>query len=185
ATGEEFLRYDFKFSQVHTQGGNYKNLDTILSYGRGTEIGPIQDVGDARQNFTQTYSVARKIQGQNQVLAAGLLTPPPNVGKNTTPFYNDDNGKAVSGATSFASLDKYTRQTVYQLDSGEVVFAGSREDGFYADTPGIFDLLDKRILGPDGLGQTGNGVDGLKGDNGLAHTIQIPVDNTPPPSPPR
>src|SRR5262249_4859180 len=40
-----------------------------------------------------------------------------------------------------------------------------------------FDLLDKRILGPDGLGQTGNGVDGFKGDNVLAYTIQIPVDN--------
>ena len=101
----------------------------------------------------QTYDVTKVVtkddkgrRGPTTLVANDLLTPPPNVGARTTPAYNDANGKAVSGATSFAALDRYTRQTVFGLASGEAVFAGPREDGFFADTPGIFDLLDPRIL---------------------------------------
>src|SRR5262249_521649 len=77
--------------------------------------------------------------------------------------------------------DPYTAQTVYDLPCGATVFAGSREDGFYADTPGIFDLLEGRILDNDGdpndgLGQDGNGVDGFKGYNVLHYAILIPVN---------
>lgn len=181
ATGATLQRYDFKFSSV-TAG--FKNLDTILSYGLGTAAGAIQDVGDARQNYTQTYSVTKVVGATSTVIASGLKTPPPNVGKNTTPFYNDAAGKAVSGAVSFAALDKYTKQTVYSAPSGEALFAGSREDGFYADTPAIFDFIDVRILDnngtlADGLGQDGNGVDGFKGFNVLAFAIQIPVADLP------
>jgi hypothetical protein len=175
-TGKTVIRYDFSFSDVNplTPPG-LKNPNTILSYGLGTEVGPIQDVGDARQNFTQTYELRRlEFLGRDTRIGSGLLTAPPNVGKNTTPAYNDSNGVAVSGATSFGALDVYTQQALYTLPSGEAVFAGPREDGFFADTPGIFDLLDARILGPDGFGQTGNGVDGFKGYNVLAYGIQIP-----------
>jgi hypothetical protein len=64
------------------------------------------------------------------------------------------------------------------------VWAGPREDVFFADTPGIFDLLDPRILDnngnfSDGLGQDGNGVDGFKGYNVLSFGIQIPVASLP------
>src|SRR5262249_48022659 len=34
-TGATVLRYDFQFSAVSSAKGNYKNRDTILSYGRG------------------------------------------------------------------------------------------------------------------------------------------------------
>jgi hypothetical protein len=181
ATGETIRRYNFRFSSV-TSG--YKNLNTILSYGLGTEAGAILNVGDARQNFVQTYSVELVKGGTSKLIARRLLTPPPNVGARTTPAYNDAQGRAVSGATSFDGLDTYTKQTVYDLPSGEAVFAGSREDGFFADTPAIFDLLDARILDNngnlgDGLGQDGNGVDGFKGYNVLAYAIQIPVDQLP------
>src|SRR5687767_10653796 len=55
-TGVTRLRYDFTFSPVDA---GYKNPNTILSYGLGTEVGPIMTVGDARQNFTQTYRVTK------------------------------------------------------------------------------------------------------------------------------
>jgi hypothetical protein len=176
-TGATMLRYNFRFSDVNplTSPG-LKNPDTILSYGFGTETGAIENVGDARQNYTQTYTVKRSDRGRPAVIGSGLLTPPPNVGMRTTPDYNDTMGKAISGATTFSQLDTYTQQTIYDLPSGEAVFAGPREDGFFADIPGIFDLLDIRILGTDGLGQTGNGVDGFKGYNVLGYAIQVPVD---------
>jgi hypothetical protein len=185
-TGAEVQRYDFKFSPVDV-GGNYKNLNTILRYGLGTEVGPINDVGDARQNFVQTYTITRVIGKTSTVLNAGqtLMVPPPNVGLRTTPFYNDPvTGKAISGATSFAGLDRYTQQTTYTLPSGISTFAGLREDSFFADIPGIFDLLNPRILDNngnlgDGLGQDGNGVDGFKGYNVLHYALVIPVSDLP------
>jgi hypothetical protein len=176
-TGATKLRYDFIFSPVNA---NYKNKNTVLSYGLGTEVGPIQQVGDARQNFTQTYRVNKYANGTWTTIGRGLLTPPPNVGKNVTPFYNDANGRAVSGATTNSDLDVYTRSTINALESGEVVWAGHRDDSFFSDIPGIFDLLDVRILDnngslADGLGQDGNGVDGFKGFNVLTVAMQIPV----------
>jgi hypothetical protein len=180
-TGSTLTRYDFQFSST-TSG--FKNLDTILSYGLGTAAGPINDVGDAQQNYLQTYTVTKVVGNSSTVIATGVKTPPPNVGLNTTPAYNDATGKAISGATSFAALDKYTKQTVYSAASGEALFAGPREDGFFADTPAIFDFLAVRILDnngtlADGLGQDGNGVDGFKGFNVLAFAIQIPVSALP------
>lgn len=175
-TGETLMRYDYLFSSVNRP---VKYPDTIFSYGIGTEIGPIMDVGDARQNYVQTYKVVRSGSRTKSGTYENFMTPPPNVGRNVTPAYNDDQGRAVSGAATFSDLDSYTQQTIYELPSGEVVFAGPREDGFFADTPAIFDLLDDRVLGPDGLGQTGNGVDGFKGYNVLSFAIQIPLEDLP------
>ncbi|MDJ0782432.1 MAG: DUF4331 domain-containing protein [Desulfosarcinaceae bacterium] len=185
STGRTVQRYNFQFSSVT---GGLKNQNTILSYGLGTEAGAIMEVGDGRQNYVQTYTVTKvgpktKRNGHpkemGRLLGKGLLTPPPNLGPNTTPEYNDAAGFAISGAADVTELDAYTRQTVHELPSGEVVFAGPREDGFFSDIPGIFDLLDDRILGSDGLGQTGDGVDGFKGFNVLAYAIQIPVASLP------
>lgn len=179
-TGALTQRYDFRFSAVN---GGLKNPNTLLSYGLGSAVGPITTVGGPEQNFTQTYSVTKTVGTTASVLGTGLLTPPPNVGRRTTPLYNDSTtGKAISGATRPAELDSYTHQTVHTLPSGEVVFAGPREDGFYADTPGIFDLLDPRIIDNDGdlsngLGQDGGGVDGFKGYNVLSFCLQIPVSS--------
>ena len=181
-TGETLIRYDFQFSDVNPLASPLlKNPGTILSYGLGTEVGSIQNIGDARQNYTQTYTVKKGVS----TLGSDLPVAPPNVGKRTTPFYNDPTtGKAVSGASTFAGLDKYTAQAVRSLGSGEAVFAGPRDDGFYCDIPGIFDLLDPRILDNngslgDGLGQDGGGVDGFKGYNVLSFCIQIPVSALP------
>ena len=97
-------------------------------------------------------------------------------------------GKAISGASTRAGLDTYTRETTYDLPAvagvaGQTtVFAGSREDGFYADIPGIADLLDSRILSNkkgNGLGQDGTGVDGFKGYNVLHYAIVIPLTDLP------
>ena len=110
------------------------------------------------------------------------MCPPANTGKNITPAYNDASGRAVSGAATRATLDNYTRQTTYDLPTGESSFAGSREDGFYADTPGIFDLLDGRILSNtkgNGLGQDGTGGDGFRGFNVLHYSIVVPISDLP------
>jgi len=187
STGAEVLRYNFQFSSVNpTAGPGLKNPNTILSYGLGTEVGPLLSADSARRNYTQYYNVT-KVLGPGAgttTIGTDLITAPPNVGLRTTPRYNDSTGKAISGATTFTGLDQYTRETIHGLFSGEAVFAGPREDGFYSDIPGIFDLLDPRILDnngnpSDGLGQDGNGNDGFKGFNVLAFAIQIPITSLP------
>ena len=188
-TGALLMTYNFQFSPVSSAAGNYKNKGTILSYGRGTAIGAISTVGGPQQNFTQTYSVTavNAATSANTVLGSSFTVPPPNTGSRITPFYNGLSASsntpayAVSGATTTGALDTYTQQTIFTAPTGELVWAGSREDSFFADTPGIFDLLDSRILGPDGHGQTGNGVDGFKGYNVLTFAIQIPLANLPAP----
>ncbi len=182
-TGEIVRSYDFRFSP---EDAGYKNPNTILSYGLGTELGPILQIDDERQNYTQRYSVFRQIPGNDTaiVIVNNQVVAPPNVGKNTTPLYNDESGRAVSGAMSFDELDSYTQEAITDTIDGCAVFAGPRDDGFYADVPGIFDLLNVRILDNngdlgDGLGQDGDGIDGFKGYNVLTYGIQIPLDQLP------
>ena len=97
-------------------------------------------------------SIIRKSAADNQLLFT------------TTPNYDTNLGQAA----------------VTSIGNGITTFAGPRDDGFYSDIPGIFDLLDSRILDnngslADGLGQDGNGVDGFKGYNVLSIAMQIPV----------
>ena len=80
---------------------------------------------------------------------------PPNNQGNATPFYNqDDNGEnpAKDGVATFDELDRYTKQSIANLDRGYVAFAGQRDDGFYADIQAVFDLLKLRIPGKDSQG---------------------------------
>ena len=190
-TGAELQRYDFQFSAVDAVNGSYKNKNTILRYGRGANVGGNPDVGgiavvgDAHQNFVQSYSVTRTMNsgnGQRTTLnTTPLLVAPPNVGKRTTPLYNDANGRAISGAASRATLDPYTAQTTVDVVSGGAtytMFAGPRDDSFFADVPGISDLLDGRILG-NSFGQAGGGVDGFKGFNVMHYAIVIPLSALP------
>jgi hypothetical protein len=181
-TGVVVDQYDFSFSSIT----EVKNPDTILSYGRGTEVGPITTIGDGKQNFTQTYTFnGARSPGKNRafkrtIRAEELPVAPPNVGARTTPAYNGPDGKAISGAATLAQLDPLTKQAIRELPNGIAVWAGPREDGFYADTPGIFDFLDPRIINNDGdagdgLGQDGGGVDGFKGFNVLTYGVQIPL----------
>ncbi len=177
-SGATRLRYDFRFSPVDA---GYKNKNTIISYGLGTEVGPIMAVGDARQNFTQTFRVSKVANGTATWISSNLLVPPPNVGNRVTPAYNDPStGAAISGAATLGELDVYTRSTIHDLASGETVWAGPRDDSFFSDIPGIFDLLNLRILDnngslSDGLGQDGGGVDGFKGFNVQSIVMQIPL----------
>src|SRR5277367_1486766 len=89
-TGALLMTYNFQFSPVSSAAGNYKNKQTILSYGRGTAVGAITTIGGPQQNYVQTYSVT-KVSASNSsstVLGSNFMVPPPNTGSNITPFYN-------------------------------------------------------------------------------------------------
>jgi hypothetical protein len=167
-TGKPNISYQFRFSRPA-----FQNNQTFLTEGRGTglDAGPINDVGDAHQNLIQFYTVTRKdlATGAQTSLTPGkiMLVPPPNVGKAATPFYNDANGFALPGATSDATLDKYTKEASYTLNGGRRVFVGMREDPFYFDQGGTFDLLSLR----------NPGIDTFAGLNVLSCVLQVPISD--------
>ena len=62
-------------------------------------------------------------------MARDLASPPCNIGPRSTPNY-----------------PKLAKAAVHNLRSGETVFAGQRNEGFFVDLGSIFDLGDLRPL---------------------------------------
>jgi hypothetical protein len=113
------VTYQFQFS---TQ---VRNPNTFLY-----NTGPIASLDDPNWNRRQFYSVSRT-EGKHgrTMLGDGIPSPPCNIGPRSTPDY--------AGLAAAAVRD---------LASGETVFAGQRNDGFFVDLGAIFDLADIRPL---------------------------------------
>jgi hypothetical protein len=109
---------------------------------------------------SQPYTVTRVIKGKAKVIAHGT-TPPDNIGPRTTPNYHTT---AMSAVTSLAG--------------GGSVFAGQRDDPFFADVGDIFDLLAIR----KGTGNVGGGKDFLAGYAVHSIALQIPISQVDTPS---
>jgi hypothetical protein len=137
AKGEPDLTFEFDFSTV------IPKQDTVLQ----SYLGLVGADGSNR-NLRQAYRVTKvdrrlpKSTTLGEGAADGLITPPNNQGL-VTPLYNQgDNGDAPAkeGVSSLAALDPYTSAAIKRLPGGYYVFAGQRDDGFYADIQSIFDL---------------------------------------------
>jgi len=147
--GRKTISYQFRFDT------KFKNQNTILQSYLGPLEGPIDDEGfDVNQNLRQRYKVTKvdhrygKHRGRT-VLGRGNV-PPNNQGL-VTRFYNQQaNGEnpAVGGVDDENNLDRFTREAIAELKYGHRVFAGQRDDGFYADIQSIFDL-DLTFSGPN------------------------------------
>ncbi len=172
--GRPTVSYQFEFKT------NFKQRNTILQ----SYLGVINEVDDASQNLTQTYEVTRidrRLQGQGRRTRLHFpgqeLKVPPNNQGIATPRYNVDNSgenPARPGVDDEAALDDYTRTTIYDLKDGYRVFAGQRDDGFYADIQGVFDLLqlESPVLG---LESPNKPFDSQGGFNVHTIVLQIPI----------
>jgi hypothetical protein len=164
-SGEANLAYEFNFT-THVIDGKSFLYNT----------GPITSLGDATFNRRQSFSVAL-LKGKEQiaernngtnpkpvdaVIAKNLGCPPCNIGPSSTPDY--------------ASL---AASAVHTIKGGVKVFAGQRNDGFFADLGAIFDLADLRPfqnLHLSSMVAAASGIDTLKSGTNV-HTIalQIPI----------
>lgn len=169
--GRPTISYQFRFTT------RFKNNNTILQ----SYLGVVKDVNDANQNLIQNYTVTmvdRKKNSRKRLNHRGrkLLVPPNNQGI-ATPDYNIDNNgdhAARPGVDVESALDTYTSQTVYDIKNGHRVFAGQRDDGFYADIQGVFDLL--QIESPSlGLDSPNKPFDSQAGYNVHTIVLQIPL----------
>src|SRR5947208_2700841 len=142
------IEYRFRFRTT------LQNEDTFLY-----NTGPIGSLTDPNWNKRQLYSVRAVRSGEpGKVIAKDLACPPCNIGPRSTPDY-----------------DSLAAAAVHHLPSGETVFAGQRNDGFFVDLGAIFDLGDIRPIQNLHLIPTpaAPSVDPLKTLN--IHTIAIKV----------
>jgi len=164
--GRKTLTYKFRFDR------KFQNQNTILQSFLGTLEGNKDDKGfDINQNLRQEYSVRlvdRRIDDAENI--GNCIVPPNNQGL-VTPFYNQDNNgenPAKGGVQSEDDLDIYTKHAICDLEDGHRVFAGQRDDGFYADIQSIFDL-DLTFAGPN------KPFDSQGGFNIHTIVLQIPI----------
>jgi hypothetical protein len=106
-------------------------------------------------NTVQPYTVEKIVGTHSQIVARGK-TPPNNIGPRTL------KGK---------DYRQLAASRVTDLAGGGKVFAGQRDDAFYADIGAIFDLLAIR----KGTGSTGGGKDFLAGYAVHSIALQIPI----------
>ena len=104
-------------------------------------------------NTQQKYTVTKVVGGKSTVVGSGLLTPPDNIGPRSTPNY-----------------DALAAQGIHSLSDGSTIFAGQRDDPFFADVGAIFDLVAIR----EGTGANGGGKDFLAGYGVHSIALQVP-----------
>jgi hypothetical protein len=158
------IAYQFSFE---TQ---LRNPDTFLY-----NTGQISSLDSPNWNKRQFYSVTR-VDGPDTtaygtasanggltttVLAEGLASPPCNIGPRSTPDY-----------------PQLAKAAIHNLPSGEVVFAGQRNDGFLVDLGAVFDLGDLRPFQNLHLipSAAAPGVDATKTLNIHTIALQVPIE---------
>ncbi len=169
--GRPTLSYSFRFKTT------FANQDTTLQ----AFLGPIESGADCsmpadlafdpNQNLRQTYQVSLRHRGRNSVDLGSGVVPPNNQGL-VTRYYNEaDNGEkpARGGVAEVSALDRYTAGAICDLEGGYRVFAGQRDDGFYADIQSIFDL-------DFGFGGPNKPFDSQAGFNVHTIVLDIPLE---------
>ncbi len=177
-TGEATFSYQFQF------GTTYANDSTILQSYLGVIDSNCDGDFNENRNLMQTYTVTKvdHTTGGETVLGENVMVPPNNQGF-VTPCYNqndDGNRPAREGVSSEADLDAYTSEANTGLEDDYRVFAGQRDDGFYADIQSIFDLdfsfgADKGSP-PRGLPFAVKPFDSQGGFNVHTIVLNIPLD---------
>jgi hypothetical protein len=154
ADAEPDVTFQFRFQTA------LADPDTFLY-----NTGPILSLSSPNWNRRQTYSVTRVQNGQSDLLAWGLASPPCNIGPLSTPNY--------------AALAK---TAVHPLPGGIKVFAGQRAEGFYVDLGAIFDLGDLRPFenlhaqyGMNVFSKAAPGVNATAQLNVHSIAIQVPI----------
>ena len=120
------------------------------------------------QNLKTTYTLEKSTNGGESfttILENGTV-PPNNIGP-----------RSIEGAaglnTDYASL---VQDAIETASTGEVVFAGPRDDGFFVDLGGIFDLGQTRSVYGMDPSNSDNARDGVAGLNVHTISMKIPID---------
>lgn len=151
--GVEDITYEFSFTTQVT-------IPTTFLY----NVGPIGSLNDPNWNVRQFYTLTRvEMDGatpRRRVRARNLACPPVRIGPRSTPDY-----------------EALAADAIHTLSTGERVFAGQREEGFFVDLGSIFDLGTLRPFQNLHLipSAAAVGRDDAKGYNVHSIAIQVPI----------
>jgi Domain of unknown function (DUF4331) len=143
------LKYQFRFKTT------YSNPNTFLY-----NTNQVTSLADPDLNVRQTYTVTEVKEGVAKEIGAGAIAAPANVGPRSMPNY-----RALADAA------------IYPLENNSMkVFAGPRDDPFFADLGAIFDLGGLRPLNQAHLIPLKKepGRDYLAGANVHSIVLQVP-----------
>lgn len=166
------ISYRFDFETAFASQGT--TLQAFLGpIRRGPDCtAPPDQAFDPNQNLRQSYTVTALDHRTGNPLVLGTGVVPPNNQGLVTRFYNRrNNGErpAKGGVRTRRALDRYTQNAICELSRDYEVFAGQRDDGFYADIQSIFDL-DFTFSGPN------KPFDSQGGYNVHTIVLNIPLD---------
>jgi hypothetical protein len=143
------------------------NPGTLACVGGGKEFfaqltGNIPTTGGA---IIQTYTVTKIVGGVSTDIVKNAIAAPWNIGPRTQGVLFQNAPNLVSSA-NYNDPD-FQKSFNFTGTDGTMAFAGPRDDGFYVDLGGVFDLANLR---PKGQAQ-----DGLAGYNVHSIALAIPV----------
>ncbi len=160
---EDFLVYRINFSSTEQVEGD-RNDPNAGPIGNGLNF------FSQLSGRVQTATIRRvSPNGNSTTLAAGVPVAPINIGPRTD---------AVAYGNAAGYTDAYAATFIRPLSNGGRVFLGPRDDGFYVDLGGVFDLANLR--GADTNGDKDPNFDAQDGVSGFnTHTIalEIPISD--------
>lgn len=143
------VTYQFHFSEKAVAGVDPGDL--------GAPVGGGKEFFIQLTGYAQTYRVLKIEGGITTSIAQGVSVAPPNIGPTTD--------TVAGGGVPYD--DAFAATFIKDMGAEGRVWAGPRDDGFYVDLGGIFDLASLR---PKGVAQ-----DGVAGFNCHAIAIEIPT----------
>jgi hypothetical protein len=173
--GPNFHKFsdDVRYEVHLTRGTSLNDVVKYYVYFRTTPIQRVDPanlslpVGGGKEFFSQlsgqqqTYSVVKVEGGSSTVIARDVPVAPINYGPRTFGLlYADSSGQPEYN-------DAFAASFIRDMGGEGRVWAGPRDDGFYVDLGGVFDLANLR---PKGVAQ-----DGVSGYNVHSIVLEIPT----------
>ncbi len=168
-SGPNFYRFDDNvLYEINVDNDGDAIEEITFQFRFRTEINPANPFGENTflYNTGQVTSLADADLNQRQFYTVTMLTGEGGAARNGTVIATDLQVAPYDvGPKSFPDYDAVAAEAVHTIGSGIKVFAGPRDDPFFIDIGGTFDLLN---VGSEFAG------DGLAGFNVHAIAIQVP-----------
>ncbi len=148
-TSGDDIAYRFTFSQENQDPTTFFNI----------RLG--------QQNLKTTYTLEKSLSGGNfSTIVTNGIVPPNNIGPRSI-----EDGLVGLGIT----YGQLAQEAIMTASTGEMVFAGPRDDPFFVDLGGVFDVGQTRSQYGLDPGNPDNARDAVAGFNTHSLALQIPI----------
>ena len=160
--GQEDITYQFRFKtrDYKDQPGNILPFFPDIKFEGG------QFTGGLSQSYTLTRVNGPRRKGIRSQIRKDVPVAPPRIG----PYTTDGGAAAADNVVAMYTAYKTLAANAQVTERGYRMFAGPRNDSFFADLGGAFDRVALRIPG-----KSGTPKDSLAGLNVLSIVLEVPT----------